>query len=671
MMKTGYFRFSQLFTDKSYRSMLIVLFIFPLTVFLQTLGFEFLWDDIDIHLIGNPFLNPPDAGNIAHFWKEVYVGLYIPVAYTMWALIKILSSAATLQPGDAVLYHLLNILLHLINGMLVFTLLHRLIQNKWAVLAGSLMFLIHPLQAESVAWVSEMRGLLAACLGFTSMLLYLKSSYQRESGEKSNKAALYSVSALIIFIAALLSKPSAVVFPLFIALYEYMLFRRNLKQLLTGLWYWILPVMAVFIITSSAQQTVQHTSFLQRPFIFLDSTAFYLYKLLIPLNLSGCYGLTPAFMKNQWWLNIAWIVPVLLFSYTWIIRKRQPLLFISFLLFIAGFLPVSGLIDFTYQDWSTVADRYMYLPVFGAALAFSLFVDFCLKQKKYLKAVPLIVLLLWTVLTAFIQLPLWKNPVVFWSHVTDYVPGEARAWYNRGLSYVRIQNYDAAIADFSKAIDRGFSKALVNRGGAYIKTAGYGKALDDLNKAIQIDPANELAYYNRGGAYLLLKKYDSAVADFNHALKLNPANQNALLNRNKAERLLHPEADSGSMIQNVASDTRSGNDLSFYNLANQMAEKGKYELAIHYYSQAIGQNPKLEEAYINRGNCFAAIKEYKKAISDYSIVLGINPSSAIMLNNIATSYFNLGNKDKACEYWKKGMMLNNRESAEAFKKHCR
>ena len=124
-----HFTFYDLLTDKSYRFVLLFLTIIPLLIFWQATRFEFVWDDIDIHIIDNPYLNPPTAANIWHFWTHIYQGLYIPVAHSLWALIKIISSQAGLKPNDTLLYHLANLILHSLNGLLVFTLLRQLIQN--------------------------------------------------------------------------------------------------------------------------------------------------------------------------------------------------------------------------------------------------------------------------------------------------------------------------------------------------------------------------------------------------------------------------------------------------------------------------------------------------------------------------------------------------------------
>ncbi|MDP6959323.1 MAG: hypothetical protein QF645_10995, partial [Planctomycetota bacterium] len=150
----------------------LILTVTPFFLYWQTTRFGLIWDDISVHLINNPHLLPANSENLLYFWKETYMGLYVPVTYNTWTL---LSGFFSTSPKDPFAYHLFNNILHTANGLLVFALLRRFLKNPWDAMVGTLLFLIHPLQAETVAWISEFRGLLATFFGLSGLSLYLKS----------------------------------------------------------------------------------------------------------------------------------------------------------------------------------------------------------------------------------------------------------------------------------------------------------------------------------------------------------------------------------------------------------------------------------------------------------------------------------------------------------------
>ena len=142
----------------------ILLLVFTALVYGRVVGYQFLtWDD-DLHITKNPYLNPLSWSGVLHFWREPYENLYIPVSYSFWAFEAWISQhlSGRITPFDPAVFHVGNLLLHLACCWLVFRLLLRLIGHTLAAWAGALLFSLHPLQVESVAWIGESRGLLAA-----------------------------------------------------------------------------------------------------------------------------------------------------------------------------------------------------------------------------------------------------------------------------------------------------------------------------------------------------------------------------------------------------------------------------------------------------------------------------------------------------------------------------
>lgn len=465
----------------------LILAVVPALLYGQTMGHEFVWDDVVIHVTNNPFLNPPSLENLAHFWREAYEGLYIPVSYTIWGLLKNISGSP--GSGHPFVFHLANLILHTINGLLVYLLLRLLIKSRAATLAAALVFVVHPIQVESAALISEMRGLLAAALGFSALYLYLRgcAAAAAHKGEGSRWAfRLHLLLGWSLFVLALLSKPSAAVVPIFAALMERHLHRTPVKQIALRLAPWLAATLALLIITRMVQvydPFVSVAPLWARPLIWMDAASFYLYKVLFPLLLTVSYGRTPEFLMGQWWFYVLWVVPVLVGICLWLIRKRQPLLALSALLFMAGFLPVSGLVAFTFQEWSTVADRYLYLSMLGVALAFATLASSLRQRLRWVVIITLLVF--WAGWSTFVQIPVFQDTLSLWNHCLRITPNEPHALNNRGIIRGSRGQFKEAIKDFDRSIAvlPTYADPYNNRAVAHFYLKDYQSALSDVRQA--------------------------------------------------------------------------------------------------------------------------------------------------------------------------------------------
>jgi hypothetical protein len=203
---------------RSFLLSVLLLVAAVLAVFGQVAGHEFLIYDDEPHLLENPRLNPVTWQNVGRFWIEPsYFGLYIPLSYTFFAA----EAALAGKPLDPTVFHLGSLALHLACVLLVFTILRRLLHHDGAACAAALLFGLHPVQVESVAWISETRGLLCALFSLVAIWQLEIWEGRRQNAESRNpeipnpqSAALHYALATVAFILALLSKPAAVAVPL-------------------------------------------------------------------------------------------------------------------------------------------------------------------------------------------------------------------------------------------------------------------------------------------------------------------------------------------------------------------------------------------------------------------------------------------------------------------------
>lgn len=324
------------------------------------------WDD-DVQIYENPGLNPPSWTHLTAFWRTPYDKLYIPLSYSLFCLLAVLAHrASSVHYSDAVVtvldprvFHLASLGLHLCCVLLVYAILRRFVRNDWAAGAGALLFGLHPVQVESVAWASELRGLLAGSWSLLALWLYVRSA------QEGRRMEYYA--ATLCFGLALLAKPSAVALPLLAATVDYGLIRRPAGTVAGSLWLWCAFSAALLLVTRAVQPTPDLvTPLWQRPAVALDALAFYLGKLVWPAALGIDYGRSPSLLAAHGWAGATVWVPLLAGLIVYRLRRRR--LTACVVLTVAAVLPVLGLVPFIFQTYSTVADRYLYLALLGPAL---------------------------------------------------------------------------------------------------------------------------------------------------------------------------------------------------------------------------------------------------------------------------------------------------------------
>lgn len=360
--------------QRSWHGALLVLLV--LLTFGRLLGCDFTWFDDRGTVSQNPRLNPPTWAGLGYYWRHPYANLYTPVTYTVWAAL----AAATWVPTpdaqgihlDPHVFHAANILVHAASAWFVYRLLLLLLRparRPWAAFAGAALFALHPLQVESVGWVSGLKDVLAGCLGLAALLMYVHSAL---AGSSRSRRAWF-IAATLCYVAAMLSKASALCIPLVAAVIDAVLLRRPWRRWAGPLACWVVLSLPVAIIGRAAQVTPG--AFLVprwfRPLLAGDCLAFYLEKLVAPVRLCIEYDLRPHHMVDHTWAYVAWLAPLGVAGLIAVSRSRW--LIAAGLCFLAGLLPVLGLTPIFREFYSAVADHYAYIALLGPAIAMTAF----------------------------------------------------------------------------------------------------------------------------------------------------------------------------------------------------------------------------------------------------------------------------------------------------------
>lgn len=604
-----------------YHRYLFVLFLIVITVavFWQVHDHEFVWDD-DVNVYENPHLNPGPSPDILRFWQKPYRKLYIPLTYTVWATLARFTRTPTTAEGtnlDPRLFHVANLVVHLLSMIVVFTILRILVRDDWAACGGTLLFALHPVQVEPVAWVTGMKDVLSGFLSLVALWQYLAYASTRPTyttGETEKRAetwveeqgtpnrkwwSYHYALATLAFMLALLSKPSAVVVPVVAWVLDFWVLRRSVRQSAVALIGWI-ALAVPFIVLTKLVQSDSGLDFVTplwaRPLVASDTVAFYLYRLALPLWLGPDYGRTPELVLRQGWIYVTWIVPFSLAVLLWLWRDQRPWLVASVGIFVAGILPVSGLVPFVFQKVSTVADRYLYVSMLGPALGLAFF----LCQRRRLLSVGVVCLLILGFLgiKSAIQTRYWQSSYTLFNHALRLNPN---SWTGH------------------------------NNLGAWLTSQGrLEEAIQHFREVFRIRPNYVKAYHNLGNVLLSQGKFEEAIGQYRQALRINPAYSSSMLHNNLGVALAEQgriKEAIGHFREGLRKDpTHPNNAWVHKNLGNLLVIQGEFEMAIEHYRVALKLVPELAEAHERLGRLLTQYGEREEAIQHLEEALRIMKS---------------------------------------------
>jgi protein O-mannosyl-transferase len=435
----------------------------PLAVMIvygQIVWYGWLNYDDTINVTENPWLNPVTVRGLAHLWKQAYAGLYIPVAYTLFAAEAIasrwLSGASPGAIPDASWFRIVSLGLQSLNGLLVLHLLNRgLGFGRMAATLGALLFVIHPVQVEAVAWISDQRGLLSAAFGLLAMGLAFHGGTARNVAWSGK-----DVFALGLFFLSLLAKPQAVSLPLIMLVLGGAKANRVDRNPAFRNWClfvvpWMVVVIAIAIVSRSLQPgeaVAEPIRLWQRPVVAGDALAHHAEKLFVPWNLAVDYGRGPdvilADKRSLWVAGSAWLVVGLCMAWPRLEFARVPMG-----VWVAGLLPTLGFMPFLHQGISTVADRYAYLAMLGPAIAYAAAWNAAAHRpwRPCLRAILLAGLVL-AGAVARGQVPVWRNSQTLFQQCLKVNPNSFAARLNLGTALVEAGKLHDAVPVLRSAI---------------------------------------------------------------------------------------------------------------------------------------------------------------------------------------------------------------------------
>lgn len=563
-----------------------------LFAFWPSLRGGWLWDD-NITLTGNPDIVLP--GGLSRIWFSPRAADYLPLTDSVhWLLWH-------LWGPKVVVYHVCSLVLHLVSTFLLALLLRRL-GVRFAYL-GALLFAVHPLAVESVAWISELKNTLALPLLLVAALAFVDWDLTRTRSR-------WWVS-LAAFALAMLAKSAVAPFAAWLVLLQYWRRRKlNRSDCLATFPFWVLAI-ALSAVTIVLQyhraigvESAPHFSFLGRCEGAGLAISFYVGKILWPAGLTAMYPywrLERVSLLSLW----PWAAVAVVLVACWRQRRRwgsHVLLGVGwFLLFL---VPSLGLIDMSFHRISWVADHFVYFSLIAAGGG----------------AAALLNLL----------------PIRFLGPTAGRIAGGGGillAAVLAAISHSYAANFRDPEVFYTYLLSKNPEAWLAENNLGVILAANPQTALPHLQRAVELQPNSSLVHFSLGNSYASLGRFVEAISQYQAAVRLRPNDAEAEENLGNAlDRLGKYSEAEGAYREAIRNEPDRSDYLS--NLGIVLAKQGKTAEAINAFSRAVSLAPNSAPTHENLANAYLMAGRYSNAIGEYSEALRLNPSDRAAQTNL-------------------------------------
>lgn len=520
---------------------LAVLFVFG-----QTLRYDFISYDDPLYILQNEVVRQGLT------WAGIKWA-FTTASLSMWHPLTLLSHMLDvelfgLRPG---LHHFVNVLLHATNAVLLFIVLRTMTGTTWRSALVAALFALHPLRAESVAWVSERKDVLSALFWMLAMLAYASYVRRRSLGR-------YALVAVCMALG-LLAKPMVVTLPFALLLLDYWPLRRVTiggrdatdRRPLRALVVEKLPLFGLSVAASlasiwsqeagGAMGALERYSLGVRLANAVAAYGMYLWTTFVPVNLAVIYphpgGTLPAWQVTA---SAAVLLAVTLGAlFLW---RRFPYLFVGWFWFLGTLIPVIGIVQ---VGSAARADRYTYLPHIGLFVALVWLGGAAVQRRPRMRRVAVAagaVVVVALAAQCYAQVGYWRNNVTLFKHAVAVSPLSAKARFNLGIGYAASGQLKKAKRQFERAVEMNPGNVDMRKNlGAALLDLGRPQEAEEYFREIALDRPYEpeyqvdlaIALYRQG-------KYAEAIFRAQEALRIDPEYEKAHLLIERAKKSLEP-----------------------------------------------------------------------------------------------------------------------------------
>jgi tetratricopeptide (TPR) repeat protein len=587
------------------------------------------WDD-DAYVVDNPIVRETAVWNLERMFSPhtLVCGNYQPATILSLALNY---AAGGLNPAG---YIAVNILLHLLNVLLVFAVIRKISGSDRIACACAMLFGIHPLHVESVAWTTGRKDVLYAFFYLSALLCYLR--YREKRGGEAGAA--YG-AALVLFVISLLSKSAAVTFPATALLIDYYRHRPFSKKMVLDKIPFLVGAIIIGILAIHGQRVTEsfaygaHLTVPGRILMGCYSFMFYVVKFIAPVNLSAFYPYPVGPLPASWplWYKLAPIGVAAVAGGAFYFRRNRDmvfgmLFFTITIIFLVHVVPVGKTIT---------ADRFSYLPYVGLSFILAYGLERLSSGMHFRHAselplvIPVIIVIALLSFAAHERCRVWKDSITLWKDVIE----KDRT------------NPDAAFEGNEHI-------------GAFLLERGrIAEAADYLRTSLKFNPTSPLAHDNLGMADAAAGKLADAASEYHATLQTDPDDINALIN------LGNLAADAGRHEEAIAFAGKavkldSTNASICYNLGCVLQGAGRQDEAIACFRKALAFHAEFSGAAESLADALRKTGRFGEAIAQYRLILKNGPDNAGTRHNLGVALAAAGRIDEAVAAFQRALAMN-------------
>jgi len=576
-------------------------------------------------------------------------------------------------------YHIVNILIHIVTGILLFLFLRKTYflsnappsdsspikkgYNLIPFLAAFLWF-VHPLCTQSVTYISQRMNGMTSIFYLLSLLFYIK-------GRQNSKIPfLWFLGCAILWIFALLSKEIAAILPFMIFLYEWFFFQNLSGQWLKNKIKWIIGVILLFAVFTVSRLGlnpfarvvgVEATGFTLVQRILTEFRVMENYLSLIlyphPSRLNFDYNFTfSSSLINPWTTLISFLIIMVVIYAAFRLAKNQRLLSFCLCWLIGNFM-IEFISTPLFFPQETIFEHRTYLPSMLVGLFAIIFLLKIIKQVNFTAIIYCAIIIIFSIWT-FQRNAVYKDEISLWTDAVKKAP-KARSHNNLGMALIESGRLKESIPHYLAALqfDPDYAEAHNNLGNAYAGEDKFEEAIKHYYEAIRNDPNFAEAHNNLATAYEEQGELKLAVKHYAEALRINPYLSEASYNWGKA---LMNKGNVEEAITHFLDAIEQNPDLviNYFNLGNVYLGQGQVKSAIKQYNQVLRLQPQHAQAHNNLGKILTDLGKFTEAESHYTEALKINPNLAQTHNNLGHALFRQNKLERASKSFIEALRLN-------------
>ncbi|MDR3609702.1 MAG: tetratricopeptide repeat protein [Ignavibacteriaceae bacterium] len=610
--------------NKFYLS-LFLLIIIPAVLYFKVIDFNFSTYD-DTAIITNNYAIISDIKNIPLAFT---VDAFFTHHTSFYRPLQIVSFMADAQiSGEKPwAYHLTNLILHILTGVVFFILLIKLNIKRGTALFFALLYSVHPLLTSAVCWIPARGDLLLTLSGLLSFIAFINYF--------NNKRIIYLFIHFICFLFACFSKETALIIPFLLMVYFYLILRENMKwKELVPFWIIWLSSFLIYLIPREISITGEN------PTSFSGIAAFIKNLPTIPITFGKIFipfGLTTMPLFNGSSILVG-VILIIIFSYILIKNKiyKNPYIILGVLWFLAFTLPPLYYRLREAEFTTEYLEHRTILPLIGILIMLGTICSTLLNKwlSKGVSKIFVLLIIIYAIIS-YIYCNDYSGPITFFSSAIASNPNNAAAYNSRGIEYISEGDIEKAAADFDRAIEiyPSFSSPYFNKGLISHAEHDYNKAEYSFSQALRYDTLvpgvtylRSTIIYNLTGEQIILKKYDEAISLLRKGVNQFPGNSNLFYNLGLAYYYTG-KYDSAKSEYNKAILSDAKPFIYYINRGRAEIQLSQFEDALTDLNKAVELKPDFGDAYFYRGMAFMNLSKFNDAISDFSIALGYNPRS--------------------------------------------